>query len=72
MEPILIGSLDISKAGKNCKVLLGDVNGDGRMELVCVQADGGIDDRFVPHLLRCVSVFSVTGEMLGQVGQPQG
>ncbi len=72
MEPILIGSLDISKAGKNCKVLLGDVNGDGRMELVCVQADGGIDDRYVPHQVTCVTVFSVTGEMLWQVGQPQG
>ena len=51
---------------------MGDVNGDGRMELVCVQADGGIDDRYVPHQVTCVTVFSVTGEMLWQVGQPQG
>lgn len=34
-EAILINTLDISAAGKNCKVLLGDINGDGRMELVC-------------------------------------
>ena len=48
MEPILIGTVDISRAGKNCKVLLGDIDGNGRMELVCVQPDGGIDDRYVP------------------------
>ncbi len=71
MEPILIGSIDISNAGRNCKALLGDINGDGRMELVCVQADGGIDDRYVPHQVTCVTAFSLTGEMLWQTGTPQ-
>ena len=33
-EAVLVNTLDISAAGKNCKVLLGDINGDGRMELV--------------------------------------
>ena len=49
-EAILINTLDISAAGKNCKVLLGDINGDGRMELVCVQANGGTDSRYIPFM----------------------
>ena len=70
MDPILIGTVDISKAGKNCKVLMGDIDGNGRMELVCVQPDGGIDDRYVPHQVTCVTAFSLMGELLWQVGTP--
>ncbi|MBQ9764690.1 MAG: hypothetical protein IJW18_00670 [Lachnospiraceae bacterium] len=70
MEPILINSVDIQKAGKNCKILIGDINGDGRMELVCVQPDGGIDDRYVPHQITCVTAFALTGELLWQYGTP--
>lgn len=70
MEPILINSVDISAAGKNCKVLLGDINGDGRMELVCVQANGGTDSRYVPFYVKCLTAFALTGELLWQVGTP--
>ena len=70
MNPILINQIDIQKAGKNCKILIGDINGDGRMELVCVQPDGGIDDRYVPHQITCVTAFTLTGEILWQHGTP--
>lgn len=70
MDAFLLNKIDISKAGKNCKILLGDINGDGRMELVCVQPDGGIDDRYVPHQITCLTAFSLTGEMLWQHGTP--
>ncbi len=70
MEPILVNTVDISAAGKNCKVLLGDINGDGRMELVCVQANGGTDSRYVPFYVTCVTAFALTGEKLWQVGTP--
>lgn len=70
MEPILINSIDISGAGKNCKLWLGDINGDGRMELVCVQPDGGIDDRYVPHQAVCITAYALTGELLWQAGEP--
>ena len=70
MNPVLINQIDITKAGKNCKLLIGDINGDGRMELVCVQPDGGIDDRYVPHQITCVTAFTLTGEMLWQYGTP--
>lgn len=44
-NPKQVGTIDFSAAGKNCKVLLGDINNDGRMEMIMVQADSGIDDR---------------------------
>ena len=48
MEAKLINRFSIEAAG-NGKGLLGDINGDGRMEVVFVRADGDIDDRYVPH-----------------------
>lgn len=68
MEPHLIGRIDISKAGGG-KGLLGDIDGDGRMELVIVQADSGIDDRYVPHQVTCVTAFRLNGEMMWQKGK---
>lgn len=41
MEAKLINSFDISAAGGG-KGLLGDIDGDGRMEVVFVQADSGL------------------------------
>ena len=69
-EAILINTLDISAAGKNCKVLLGDINGDGRMELVCVQANGGTDSRYIPFYVTCVTAYALAGELLWQLGTP--
>jgi outer membrane protein assembly factor BamB len=68
-NPVYIGKIDITSAGYG-KGLIGDINGDGRMELVIVQPDGGIDDRYVPHQITCVTAYSLTGEMLWQQGTP--
>ena len=65
MEAKLINSFDISAAGGG-KGLLGDIDGDGRMEVVFVRADSGIDDRFVPHQITCVTAYRLTGELLWQ------
>ena len=69
-EAKLLGTIDISAAG-GAKCLLGDVDGDGRMELIAVQADGNIDDRYVPHQITCVTVYRLTGEMMWQKGTCQ-
>jgi len=61
---------DCSAAGVRCKVLLGDLNGDGVMELLFVQADGGIDDRYVPHQVIALTAYNLAGELLWQVGTP--
>ncbi|CAM3377826.1 hypothetical protein [Marinicrinis lubricantis] len=69
-SPVLLQKIDISKAGLRTKMLLGDINGDGRMELVMVQADGGIDDRYVPHQVQCLTAYDLEGTLLWQVGTP--
>lgn len=68
MEAKLLGSIDITAAGGG-KGLLGDLDGDGRMELVVVQADSGIDDRYVPHQITCVSAYRLSGELMWQIGR---
>lgn len=64
-----IGTIDIS-AAKGDQALLGDLDGDGRMELLVVQADGDIDDRYVPHQVTCLTAYRLTGEIMWQVGKP--
>jgi hypothetical protein len=41
------------------------------MELVIVQADDGIDDRYVPHQITCVTAYRLSGEMMWQRGVPK-
>lgn len=69
-NPKQVGTIDFSAAGKNCKVLLGDINNDGRMEMIMVQADSGIDDRYIPHQVECITAFDLDGNMLWQNGKP--
>ena len=68
MEAHLLGKIDITAAGRG-KGLLGDINGDGRMEVVFVQADGDIDDRYVPHMVTCVTAYDLNGNILWQIFQ---
>ncbi|MFC5465200.1 hypothetical protein [Lederbergia graminis] len=70
MDPYLLGEIDISAAGTRCKMLVGDLDSDGRMEIVMVQADGDIDDRYVPHQVICLTAYDVEGNVLWQVGEP--
>ncbi|MCL6633150.1 MAG: hypothetical protein K6T63_11020 [Alicyclobacillus herbarius] len=66
----LLKVIDISRAGLRNKMLVGDLDADGRMELLMVQPNGGIDDRFVPHQVQCLTAFDLDGQMLWQVGEP--
>ncbi|NMI02545.1 hypothetical protein HF638_01050 [Paenibacillus sp. SZ31] len=69
-QPYEIARVDVSQAGERCKMLLGDLNGDGRLEMLLVQADGGIDDRYVPHQVCCLTAFDLEGTLIWQVGTP--
>ena len=69
-SPVLLGKLDISQAGFRNKMLLGDLNSDGKMEILMVQPDGGIDDRYVPHQVQCLTAFDLQGNLIWQVGTP--
>ena len=62
--------LSYNNAGRGCRMWLGDIDGDGRMEYVMVQPDGGIDDRFVPHMVQCATAYNLEGEQLWQIGEP--
>ncbi|WP_339279921.1 FG-GAP-like repeat-containing protein [Paenibacillus sp. FSL W8-1187] len=65
-----LAELDISPAGPRCKMLLGDLNADGRMELVLVQPDNRQDVRHIPHQVQCVTAFDLDGNRLWQAGKP--
>jgi hypothetical protein len=70
MEPVWLATIPVHQAGIRNKMLIGDINGDGRMEIVMVQPDGGIDDRYVPHQVQCMTAFDLEGRVLWQVGTP--
>lgn len=70
IDAILLGEIDISAAGPRCKMLLGDLNGDGRMELLLVQPDNRQDVRYIPHQVQCLTAFDLQGNLLWQTGTP--
>lgn len=65
-----VARIDIRAAGPRCKMLLGDLNGDGRMELLLVQPDNRQDVRYIPHYVQCLTVFDLDGNLLWQQGTP--
>ncbi|GMK45307.1 hypothetical protein PghCCS26_24350 [Paenibacillus glycanilyticus] len=69
-EPYLLSTIDLQAAGANCKVLLGDLNGDGRMELLLVQPDNRQDVRYIPHQVQCLTAYDLEGHLLWQTGKP--
>ncbi|MDO3411873.1 FG-GAP-like repeat-containing protein [Saccharibacillus sp. CPCC 101409] len=66
----LPASFAMPEAGAQNKMLVGDLDGDGRMELLMVQADGGIDDRYAPHQTVCLTAYDLDGKLLWQKGRP--
>ncbi len=70
MNTYFLKRIDTTKCGKGCRMWLGDIDGDGRMEIVMVQPDGGYDDRYFPHSVVCATAFNLEGEMLWQIGTP--
>lgn len=66
----LLTRLDIRAAGPRCKLLLGDLDGDGRAELLFVQPDNRQDVRYIPHQVGCLTAFDLDGRLLWQRGTP--
>ncbi len=64
------GRIDISAIGSDAQLRLGDLNGDGRLEIVALQPDSGIDDQFLPHSLSAAIAYTLEGEVLWQLGTP--
>ncbi|WP_169083398.1 hypothetical protein [Paenibacillus sp. PL91] len=70
LDAIKLAEIDISAAGPRCKLLLGDLNGDGKMELLFVQPDNRQDVRYIPHQVQCLTAFDLEGRLLWQRGTP--
>ncbi len=69
-EALLIGHIDTSLAGTGCQMRLGDLDGDGRLNIVLVQPDNDKDERFFPHSVVSATAYTIDGEMLWQIGKP--
>lgn len=65
-----IAKVDIHKAGPRCKMLTGDLNGDGLLEIVMVQPDNRQDVRYIPHQVQCLTAYTLDGTILWQTGTP--
>lgn len=64
-----ITRIDLTPAGKFCRMWLGDINSDGRMEIVMVQPDSHFDDRYFPHSVQAATAFDLLGNVLWQIGE---
>ncbi|MNB76284.1 FG-GAP repeat protein [compost metagenome] len=65
-----LAGIDISAAGPRCKMLIGDLDGDGRAELLLVQPDNRQDVRYIPHQVQCLTAYDLDGRLLWQTGKP--
>lgn len=67
---VRLANIAIRDAGPRCRLLLGDLNGDGRMELLLVQPDNRQDVRYIPHQVQCLTAYDLDGRRLWQTGRP--
>jgi hypothetical protein len=63
IEPNLISTIDINAAGGGSRLLLGDVSGDGRLDIVMVQPGYTTDDRFRNNYVQALTAYSVSGTL---------
>ncbi|MDQ7906245.1 discoidin domain-containing protein [Phytohabitans sp. ZYX-F-186] len=71
LEPQLVTSVDTSAGGTGARLLVGDVSGDGRLDIVTMQPTYSADDRYIGRQVQALAAFDVgTGGQLWQVGTP--
>ena len=59
----LLKHTDVSAAGNNCRVRMGDLSGDGRLDFVLLQAEAVADERYFPHEIACATAYTADGEI---------
>lgn len=64
-------SIDISASGGNCHIRLGDIDGDGRMEIVMIKPAPAADERYFSRQVASATAYNTDGELLWQIGDPE-
>jgi len=67
--PLLIGSIDLRASGPGIRLIVGDVNGDGRYDIVAMQPNK-VPDGKTPHSVLALTAFELDGTKLWQLGTP--
>src|SRR5688572_21164743 len=71
LEPHMITTFSTSAAGGGARALLGDVSGDGRLDLVLMQPTFSADDRFIGRQTQALTAYDIgAGQQLWQIGTP--
>jgi len=65
-------SFNISEAGSFCHLRPGDIDGDGRLELVFAKPASVSDTRYFASAVAGLTAYSIEGELLWQVGDVTG
>ncbi|MEO3923945.1 hypothetical protein ABGB07_08805 [Micromonosporaceae bacterium B7E4] len=74
IEPTVVTSFDTAAAGGGARPLLGDVTGDGRLDVVMMQPHYTADDRYEGALVAALTAYDLDGRLLWQAGtvDPRG
>jgi F5/8 type C domain-containing protein/rhamnogalacturonan lyase-like protein len=74
IEPSVVTTFSTSAAGGGARPLIGDVTGDGRLDVVMMQPHFVADDRFEGALVAALTAYNIEGSLLWQAGQvdPRG
>jgi F5/8 type C domain-containing protein len=71
LEPQLIATVDTSAGGTGARLLLGDITGDGRLDMVTMQPDYRASDVYIGHQVQALTAYDFgTGAQVWQVGTP--
>mgnify|MGYP000948650467 CR=1 FL=1 len=66
--PMLVSKIDISAAGTGCRMRIGDLDGDGRYDILMAQPAYEANDAYNPRYVGCLTAYDIEGNMLWQVG----
>ena len=69
-EPVLVTSIDTSAGGTGARLLLGDLTGDGRLDVITMQPTYSADDRYIGRQVQALTAYDLSGALLWQVGTP--
>lgn len=64
----LLARIDTATKTNGCQMRLGDINGDGRLEIIILQPDICADERYFPHQVSYAGAYNLDGVLLWEFG----